>query len=71
MHNNFPNFQLHYGAKTLVGFLVMDYKDQYKQYSDQLMNLYNQNKFKIHCDLGSEQGNFNGLEGVYDAIEVS
>lgn len=49
----------------------MDYKDQYKQYSDQLMNLYNQNKFKIHCDLGSEQGNFNGLEGVYDAIEVS
>lgn len=57
--------QLHYGARTVIGFLVLDYKDKYEHYSRKLLDAYVKGDLKIKCDLGD----FHGLEGVFQAIE--
>jgi hypothetical protein len=69
---NCCKFKLHYGAKTLIGFLVFDYKSKYGEYCQQLSHCYESKQIIIKCDLGqnSSKGLFKGLEGVYEGIKV-
>lgn len=62
--------QLHYGGRTVIGFLVMDYKELYQQYGKELLDYYNRGLIQVKCQLGDEKP-FNNLEGVFDAIEVT
>jgi hypothetical protein len=69
---NCCKFKLHYGARTLIGFLVFDYKSKYGEYCQQLSHCYESKQIIIKCDLGqnSSKGLFKGLEGVYEGIKV-
>ena len=63
--------KLHYGAKTVIGFLVFDYKSKYGEYCQQLSQYFDKKLIQIKCDFGENSGQqFEGLEGVYEAIKV-
>lgn len=64
------SLQLHYGARTVIGFLLMDYKSLYQQYSDELLDYYKRGLIKVKCQLEGDLP-FSGLEGVSQAIEVT
>ena len=62
-------WQLHYGARTVIGFLTSDYKHKYEEYSQQLSQYYENNALKIKVDFGEDIGE--GLEAIYKGIKVS
>ncbi|KAJ6217822.1 hypothetical protein RDWZM_008979 [Blomia tropicalis] len=57
--------KLHYGARTVIGFLLMDYKQQYKQYADELLDYYNRGLIHPKCQVTDEHN----LDGVFNAID--
>ncbi|CAG2115812.1 unnamed protein product, partial [Medioppia subpectinata] len=59
--------KLHYGAKTVIGFLTFDYKDKYEEYAQQLSQYYENNKLEIKVDFGVNVGE--GLEAVSKGIK--
>ncbi|XP_054161241.1 prostaglandin reductase-3-like [Oppia nitens] len=61
--------KLHYGARTVVGFLVMDYKDKYPIYSKQLSDYYRDNRLTIKVDFGVGSVVGHGLEAIADGIQ--
>ena len=42
--------KVHYGAKTVIGFLVFDYKSKYGEYCQQLSQYFD-NSFKLNAIL--------------------
>ncbi|CAG2102094.1 unnamed protein product [Medioppia subpectinata] len=60
--------KLHYGAKTVIGFLTFDYKDKYEEYAQQLSQYYENNKLEIKVDFGVNVGE--GLEAVSKGIKL-
>ncbi|CAG2175938.1 unnamed protein product, partial [Oppiella nova] len=59
--------KLHYGARTVIGFLTFDYKHKYEEYSKQLSEYYVKNKLKIFVDFGVNVGE--GLEAVSNGLK--
>ena len=60
--------QLHYGARTVVGFLTFDYKHKYEEYSQQLLKYYNNNQIKVRVDFGEDIGE--GIEAIFKGVKV-